>query len=156
MGKAQSKEEQREIDPIRPAAFGAAAHQVRYFNAEVSGKLTKEDLESPKLWSLVAKHFTMGDTEVRMIADDLSFIAFGVVTYAQGTTAKVMVYAFHQLEEVNHDEVVDPLDDYVVQMKGVKKWCIIQKSTGEIIKEGIPTQLDAQRELQEYKRVLSL
>jgi len=144
-----------EIDPIRPASFGAATHQVRQFNAEVSGKLTKKELEDPKLWSLVAKHFSMGDTEIRCIADDLSFVAYGIVTYAQGTTAKIVIYAFHKLDEVDRSEVIDPLDDYTVEMKGAKKWCIVKQSTGEIIKQDIDTQLAATRELGDYKKALS-
>lgn len=147
--------QENEIDPVRPAMFGADTHVVRRFNATVSGKLTRKDLENPKLWSLVAKHFTMGDTELRMMADDFSFLAYGIVTYAQGTTAKVNVYAFYKLDEVDHSEVVDPLDDYITKMMGPKKWCIVKASTGEIIKELIPTQVDAARELAEYKRVLS-
>ena len=153
--ETQKKEEVKEIDPIRPAMFGADTHVVRRFNAQVSGKLTRKDLENPKLWSLVAKHFTMGDTEVRIMADDMSFLAYGIVTYAQGTTAKISVYAFHKLDEVDHSEVIDPLDDYITKMMGPKKWCIVKASTGEVIKELIPTQLDAARELAEYKRVLS-
>ena len=153
MGKPNKKE--IEIDPIRPASFGAAAHQVRQFNAEVSGKLTKKDLENPALWSLVAKNFSMGDTEIRCIADDLSFVAYGIVTHAQGTTAKVIIHSFHELDEVDRDEVVDPLDDYVVEMRGAKKWCVIKKSSGEVIMQDIATQLSAQRELADYKKVLS-
>ena len=153
MSNAQKRDEG--IEPIRPASFGASAHKVRQFNAEVSGKLTKKDLENPELWALVARNLTMGNTEIRCIADDMSFVAFGVVTYAQGTTAKVVIYAFHKLDEVNRDEVVDPLDDYVAEMKGAKKWCIVKQSTGEIIKEDMETQLIAIRELVEYKKVLS-
>lgn len=154
MNKPQKKDEDT-IDPIRPASFGASAHRVRQFNAEVSGKLTKKDLENPALWSLVAKNLTMGNTEIRCIADDMSFVAFGVVTYAQGTTAKIVIYAFHKLDEVDRAEVVDPLDDYIVDIMGAKKWCIVKKSTGEVIKEDMDTQLIAVRELVEYKKVLS-
>jgi len=156
MSENQARDEAVLVDPIRPGSFGAATHQVRQFNAEVSGKLTRKELEDPALWTLVAKHLTIGNTEVRCIADDLSFLAHGIVTYAQGTTAKINIYAFHQLDEVNRNEVVDPLDDYVAEMKGARKWCIVKKSTGEIIKEDIDTQLDAQRELADYKKVLSL
>ena len=155
MSNVQPIKEDVQLDPIRPAEFGAVQHKVRQFSAQVSGNLTKEDLETPALWSLVAKHLSAGDSEVRCIADDMSFIAYGIVTYAQGTTAKIKITSFHKLDDVNPDEVVDPLDDYIIKMRGQEKWCVMRKSTGEVIKKGIATQAEALKELDEYKRVLS-
>ena len=144
----------RVVEPLRPANFGAYAHQVKQFSAVVSGELTKKDLEDPALWVNVAKSMTMGDTDVRIMADDMSFIAYGMCTYCQGSTAKIKIIAFHELDEVTPD-TVDPLDDYIVKLRGPKKWCIINQKTGEVVKEGIDKQIDAMRELEDYKRILS-
>ena len=141
------------IDPLRPMDFGLEMHKVRKFNANVSGKLSVEELEAPELWVNVAVQLEAG-SEVRCLADDMSFVAYGMCTFAQGTTAKIKIMEMFELDEVDHDSLADEASDYEAKLCGSKKWCVRKKSTGEIVKEGLPTQLEAMRELEDYKKAL--
>lgn len=143
----------KKIMPLRPANCGLIEHKVRRFNANVPGQMTVDDLENPDLWANLAPQFEMG-SEVRCLADDMSFVAYGVVTYAQGSVAKLKIIARHKLDKVDHEALKDAAGDYNIVQKGPKKWCIVQMSTGDVIKEGIPNQMDAMRELADYQKAL--
>jgi hypothetical protein len=119
--------EKLQVNPLRPSEFGLITHTVRQFNASVPGNLTIQELEDPALWVNVANKLEM-TAEVRILADDMSFIAYGICTYAQGTTAKIKIISRHKLDEVDTDEVIDEADDYITKLRGPKKWCIVKKS----------------------------
>ena len=157
MAKTSKQEvEAPEVEPLRNSGdvFGARAHKVHDFNVIVDGGLTAEDLEDPKFWVNVAKNFEMGNTEIRIQAYDLSFIAHGICTYVGGTTARIKIYSFIKLDEVSHNNIIDPVDEYIVKMMGPKKWCIVNNSNGEVIKENLETQLIAMQELSDFKKAL--
>ena len=145
--------EKIKVDPLRPADAGLFEHRVTRLDAAVPGGYTIDQLEDPALWVNIASKMTMG-CEVRCLADDMSFVAYGICTFAQGTTVKIKIYDIHKLDQVDADEMGDIASDYKVKLQGSKKWCLIKKSTGEHIKEGIATQLDATREMEDYKRAL--
>ena len=152
----QAKKELKTLAPLRPSHcdFGAYQHKVNQFSVVVPGNLKKDDLENHELWVNQARLFSMG-CEVRALADDMSFVAYCICTYAQGSTAKLKVISFDKLDEVDADALTDATQDYEVKLRGPKKWSIVQKSTGAIIKEDIPTQLEAMKELSDYQRALS-
>ena len=140
------------VDPLRPASFGLIEHAVRRFNAVIPGSL-KDELENPDLWVNVAGKIEMG-SEVRCLADDMSFVAYAICTFSQGSTAKLKVLEFHELDEVDYKELAVEADDYEVKLRGPRKWSIVKKSDGSIVKEDIATQLKAMQELEEYKKAL--
>lgn len=154
MSKA-AKRELAKLPPLRPGHcdFGAYQHKVNQFSVIVPGHLKKADLENHELWVNQARMMSMG-CEVRALADDMSFVAYCICTYAQGSTAKLKVISFDKLDVVDRDMVGDAADDYTVEMRGSKKWCIIQKSTGAVIKDGIAKQLEAMRDLEDYQKAL--
>lgn len=133
--------------------FGAEQHKVPKFSVNVSGGLTKKDLEDVGLWVNFAKNMTMG-CEVRCLADDMSFVAYGICTFVQGTTAKIKIITMHKLDAVDYEAFSDEASDFEAKLCGPKKWCIIKKSTGEYIREGISTQLECLRDLEDYKKAL--
>lgn len=140
------------IVPLRPAEFGLIEHKARRFNAEVSGKFTAKELEDPALWVNCAQKLQMG-AEIRCIADDMSFVAYGICTFAQGSTAKIKIIAMHKLDAVDHIDT-GPAGDFEVKFRGPKKWSIINNKTGEVVKEDIATQLECLRDLEDYKKAL--
>jgi hypothetical protein len=140
------------VTPLIPAFVGLIEHKVRRFNADVPGSLTADDLENPDLWVNVAPQFEMG-TEIRCLADDMSFVANGICTYSQGSTAKVKIITMHELDQVD-DDFGDSTGAFEIKLRGPKKWCVINKNNGDVIKEYIPTQLEALRELEDYKKAL--
>ena len=146
--------EKIKVDPLKPTAdvFGLIEHAVRRFNAVVPGNYA-DNLEDPHLWVHVAPKMEMG-CEVRCVADDYSFLAYGICTFHQGSTVKIKIYEFHELDAVDQEEMADEAADFEVKLRGPRKWSIVKKSDGSIVKEDMATQLEAMRELDEYKKAL--
>lgn len=140
-------------EALRTSEFGLMSHKVTQFSANVPGHLTKAELEDPDLWVNVANKMIMG-SEVRCLADDMSFVAYGVCTFSQGSTAKVKIISLHKLDVVDSNEQAGQMGDYMIKMRGPKKWCLIQVSTGDVIKEGIATQTFAMKEMEDYIQAL--
>jgi hypothetical protein len=145
--------EEVKISPINTADFGADTHRVNRFSADVPGSYTIKDLENPDAWVNVAKNMSMG-CEVRCLADDMSFVAYGVCTFVQGSIAKVKINSFHKMDLVDPDSMGDAASDFEVKLRGPKKWSIVNKRSGDVVKEGIDTQLNAMRELEDYRKAL--
>lgn len=139
---------------IKTSDFGLAMHKMRQFTAEVPGTLSPEDLENPELWAHVAPQLRTGD-EVRVLADDQSFVAYMICTHSAGSLVRMKTMHGYELEKVDHAALENQTGDLVIKQRGVKKWCIVQLSTGDVIKEGIPTQSKAMRELEDYQRALA-
>ena len=142
------------MNPVKHQDFGIGVHKYAVFHAQVSGRLSKAELEMSGMWSYVAGKMKAGD-EVRCIADDCTFRAMLLCTYAQGTEARMKVVEYIKLDEVDYDALDAEASKYMVKLRGVKKWCIIKNETGEVIKELIPTQAEALRELAEYQKALA-
>jgi Tfp pilus assembly protein PilV len=143
------------IEPLRKDdGFGAAEHKYQRFSATVPHNITEKQVESPEFWVNVASHFRAGD-EVRVRADDDSFIALLHVTYANGNQVRLKTVYKTAMEAVDHDALNQEQGDFKVQLMGVKKWCIRQISTAENVKENIPTQLEAMKELADYQKALA-
>lgn len=141
-------------DPIKTSDFGLAVHTMQSFTATVPGSLKPEDLENPALWVHVAPQLQIG-SEVRVLADDQSFVAYLICTFRAGSLARMKTMHGYELEQVDYDALDNQTGDLIIKQRGVKKWCIIQQSTGEVIKEGIANQSKAMRELEDYQRALA-
>ena len=141
------------MTPIKSAEFQTAEHRFRRFDCTVSSSIKKEDLEDPALWVNVAPKLNQGD-EVRVIADDYSFIAYLLVTFSRGTDARLKIISGLDLLEED-EEPTEVESKYDIKLKGQLKYCLINKETGENIKENIPTKAEAYRELDDYLKALS-
>lgn len=141
------------ITPLVPRDFGLVIHKVQSFNAVVPGYFDKKDLEDTNLWANVANKMRMGD-EIRCLADDMSFVAYGVVTFVKGAVAKVKIVSSCPLDKVSAS-LVDSASDYELKLRGPKKWCIVHKKTGDVVMSEIATKVDAERDLRDYEKVIS-
>lgn len=139
---------------IKTSEFGLAQHRFREFEAIVPGSTTNEDLTKSEAWTHVAGQLQPGD-EIRVRAEDDSFVARLYVTYRQGTDTRVFVIYRADLEVVDPNTLLDENAPYFVQLRGTKKWCIIKRETGDIVKEMIATQKGAFIELDDYVRALA-
>jgi len=146
-----NKDKNIKVDPLRPSNFGLLEHKARRFDAVVNPEYINS-LEDPDLWVNCANKIDMGD-EIRCLAEDMSFVAYGICTFKQGTTVKLKIIQFKELDPVD-DDLAEKESDFEVKMRGKKKWCISKKSTGEIIKEGISKQAEALKELADYEKAL--
>lgn len=150
---ANTAKKPKAVVPLRPSEWGLTQHKTRQFNALVPGTMTVDELEDPAFWASVASQMEI-HCEIRCVADDTSFVAYGICTYAQGAIAKVKILNMYDLDTVEPDDMEGEHSDYEIKLRGPKKWCVVQKSTGDVIKEGIPTQIEAMRELDDFKRAL--
>ena len=139
---------------IKTSDFGLAQHRFCEFDAIVPGATTNEVLTTPETWSHVAAQMQPGD-EIRVRAEDDSFVARLYVTYRQGSDTRVFLIYRADLETVDANVLLDENAPYFIHLRGVKKWCIIKRETGEIVKEMIPTQKAAFIELDDYVRALA-
>lgn len=142
------------MNPIKPIDFQLAEHRYRRFDCIVSSDTNKKDLENSALWVNVAPQLKMFD-EVRVIADDHSFMAKLLVTFTQGTDARLKLLYGVDLEDESDVEVETPPSKYEIKQKGQLKWCIVNNETGENIKTNIPKKSEAQRELEDYITALN-
>jgi hypothetical protein len=140
-------------EPLRRSEFGNAEHRFQRFDAIVPPQTTTEQLESPDLWVNVATSMRPGD-EVRVRADDDSFVALLHVTYSVGTNIRLKLIYRAAMEEVDYDAMNEITSDYEIKLRGVKKWCVIHKTTGDVIKELIATQKEALTELDDLQKAL--
>lgn len=142
------------MTPIKTTNFKLAEHSYRRHTCSIDpATISKDiDLEDGALYQNVAAKINDGD-EIRIIADDYSFVAYLFVTFVRGTDVRAKLISFHELDAVYED--TDPVSErYEVKQRGVKKWCIVDKTDGSVIKELIPTQQEALRERDEYVRAL--
>ncbi len=143
--------ETSKVIPFRPGSCQLAEHKYRRHNVTVPTAVA--NLENHELWTHVAVTLSPGDS-VRVLAEDFSMVAELIVTFRQGTVAKLVQVWRKDLEAV--DQSADAVEGkFVVRLRGPKKWCIVNNETSEVVKELIPTQAAAFKELEEYLRALA-
>lgn len=144
----------KSVAPLRVGDFGLMAHAYQQFSATVPCKLPPEVLEDPKFWGHVAGKITVG-SEVRVLSDDCAFRAVLLCKYAHGTDVRMQVVDYKDLDVVDYDNIDQQVKSHIVKQRGIKKWCIVKVSSGEVVKDMIPTQAEAHKELNEYLRALA-
>lgn len=140
------------MTPLNTKDFGLFEHKVQYFNAIVPGTFEKKDLENPAFWVHVAPKIREIGAEIRCIADDMSFVAYLIVTFVQGSVVRVKLTHACELEKVDYEALTGHTSEYGIKLKGPRRWCIVKLATDEIIKENIATQTLALRELEQFQK----
>lgn len=140
------------IAPVAPKDFKFAEHAYRSFSASVDPSY-KEKLEDPALWVNVAPKINIGD-EIRILSDDLSWVAYGICLNAQGSQVKFRITKGFDLDAVADED--GNLNDapFLAKQRGQKKWCIQDTTTGDWIREGISTQAECYREIDELIKIM--
>jgi len=141
------------MKPVLTKDFGQASHRIKMFDAVVPVGTKPEELTDPKLWGNVARNFDIG-CEIRVLCEDYSYRAQLLCTYVQGSELRLTMIQFNSLDIVSYDEIISS-EEYMIKQRGISKWCIIKKSTGEVIQEKIATQAEAYKQLEDYKRALA-
>jgi hypothetical protein len=142
------------VTPIKTTDFGLATHTYRQFNAIVPQGTDPKELENPALWTHIAPQLTEG-SEVRVVSEDYSFVAYMICTFSAGSAVRMKTMHGYELETVDYDALQQQTGDVVIKLRGPKKWCLVRQSTGDVIREGIPTQSEAMKELEQYNRALA-
>lgn len=141
------------IEPLRPSRFALGEHAFNTYNALVVEGVTLQDiLDSKNYFAHVSRKLRVGD-EVRLLAEDGTWIARLYVRHADGSDIRV-----HPIDHVSFEDKIEPTDvheGYRIDLCGPKKFCIRNADDGSIIKEGIPTRVEAQRELNDLITALA-
>ena len=153
MANPKLKEVEKKIYPVKPFEYQQDLHRYTRFDCIVPSGLTNKDLENPDLWVNVAGRMKQFD-EVRVIADDHSFVAYLLVLFVQGTDAKLKLIMGAELEDIPDMPIA--VGKYDIKLCGAKKYVIFNTKTGEHIKDGIPTKIQALKELQDYETALRM
>lgn len=151
--QVQEKIEVRNISALNTKDFGMSTHRHREFDADVPVGTSVDDLENPALWVNVARQLSIGD-EVRVVADDHSFYAKLLVSNAIGSQVLMKIVSLTQFEE-SSEQVRTNEAPFFVALRGRKRYCLVERSTGNIIKEQIASESLAYRELEDHMRALS-
>jgi hypothetical protein len=140
-----------QIDPILKSGLTLAEHSYRRFSVQVPRTVTKDILTDHRLWVHVAGQLNVLD-EIRVVADDLSYRALLIVTFSDFKNIRMKLVEYCELEECETMEQMP--EEYTVEQRGQRKWCVIRLADGEIIKDNIQTRPKALQELDEYIAIL--
>lgn len=142
------------VEPLVRTKFCLAEHGFRRFNALVDSDVRRDELEDPRFWEHVHQQLREFD-EVRVVAEDGSFVANLLVVAKVSNCAYMRVIWGLDLEPPAVNAATASQDRYEVKYRGNAKWCVVDSSTGECLKTGLPSKSKAQRELEEYLLAIS-
>jgi hypothetical protein len=142
------------IEPLKTVSFGLAAHKYRAHSAIVKEGTTNKDLENPLFWANVRSSM-QGHDEIRVVAEDSSFIALLLVTYVDGFQVLAKILWRVDLEATDPAELGSGQNRYITKVCGSLGWCVIDTETDTKIKTKCPSKSIAERELEEHMRALA-
>lgn len=141
-------------EPLRLTEFGLAAHKYQLHNAVVPEGTTNETLQDPLFWANV-RHKVRGHDEIRVVAEDGSFTALLLVSYADQFQVIAKIVWRVDLEATNPAELSTAQSRYIVKVCGSLGWCLVDTETDTKLKTKLPSQSIAHRELEEHLRALA-
>lgn len=142
----------RNVVPLPNNLLGIAAHTIRSFNLVAPEGIEVEDLENPALWVNFGGKLLDG-SEIRVVASDMTWVAYLFVTYALGSTVRVKVLNSYELEDTSQ---IDDGDEgrYHIKRSGTRKWCIIDTVDGRAIIEGLVSKTQAYIEREDLLKAM--
>lgn len=143
----------RKVQPVLRTEFGLQTHQFKTFGCTLPEGTTEADLTKTELWSHIGNQLEMFH-EIRAVAADGSFVADLIVVYRFGAQVKCAVKNFTVLQKIDYAAMTD-MGRYELKQRGQLKWCIMDKHTGEAVRERIPTQTLALKELNAFLSTLA-
>lgn len=125
---------------IIPMNLQIAAQVFNTFSATVPAGADKEYVENEANWAHVAQNLRLHD-EVRVMSEDGSYLAYGLVLDVGSAFAKVRVLKEHKLDSFEPREAGT---DYRVEYAGVsKKFRVIRKKDSKELRSGFVNRTDA-------------
>ncbi len=140
------KKEVRKIPPITSIQSDEAG--VARFVCTLPRGTLAEDIENPALYTNVASRIPV-QSEIRVNAEDESFVAWLYVSFAHGNNMAVHTIKLIELEEIQDADVNSR---YIAKLRGPKKWCVQDTVDGSWIMENLPTQIKALQEIADLEK----
>ena len=141
------------MNPLKTTEFGLAIHKRSHFHAVLPADC--ENPEDPRLWTGVAAQLKVGDV-IDFVADDMSFAGSMIVTHRVSQQCLVKItHAVDLNEQGEEQEILKPVEaPFFIESRGQKKYCLIERATGKVIKENIKDKATAERDLADYEKAL--
>lgn len=139
----QQAAEERKAKAIRPGDIKPVGQINNSWETILPGDTTRRELEDPNLWTFMGPRFQEMDS-IRVSADDCSWTAFGIVhqVVANDVSVKFPEKWYMQLAPRSESEL--DIDGHLIRNCGrIRKYVIVKKGTGAIIKEGCASQMEA-------------
>lgn len=112
----------------------------------------KDAVVNPLLWVNVASRCKVGHEIIAKNAE-LSIYCRMLVQYAQGSDIRLWLLEYVEMDDVNAD--MDDSGRYEVRLRGMKRYCVVDKATGVPVFEDIPTKVEALQKMADHERALS-
>lgn len=140
-----------DIQPINERDFGPATQHYLSFSASVPACFEEADIENPQAWLFVARRMQAG-SELRVMANDLSWVAYCIVMSVTGNNAQIKVKTIYVLDKKDEETAESRFE---VKWFGPRKFGYVNKATGDVLKDNIPSKLQAMAELDDYLKALA-
>lgn len=129
-----------------------------YFRAVVENDTTREDIEKPDFWSLVATQFvTAGQLpRIEIVPDDMSWLIDGVILSCGKTHAIVRVLNETTFDASTDEPIIENDDGLRVSWGGPHSKFRVLNRDGGVVKDGIPTKEEANIFLKSHRKAITL
>lgn len=134
---------------LKPAEYGRTV----YSHAVAQGN-TYEEVFRPEYWVHLTKFLRAGD-RIEVKGPDGAYFAELYVANVNDLGVRMVELVKVAIKDnaPTEDEAVDP--DYDIKLRGPKKWSIVRKADGQVIKEDMATRAVAVNELDSMRKALA-
>lgn len=130
------------VNPLRPGECKRAHEMRNSWMAYVPPTYTRAQLEDPRLYSFMSGQMLDLD-KIELVAENGAFIAKGIVRKVLGREIQVQLYDLIELQPLEEGTMVT-MYGFDIKFGGpAKKYYIQSKSTGDVVRDGLPTQMAA-------------
>lgn len=145
---AEANAVKKQIPVLMPERFGLVGQKQNVFVVDLPLTVTLNDALEPSYWAHVADQMQPLD-EIKVRADDGSFVAYLIVAWCERNFAKVVLD--RKVECIVSKEPPVSSVKHRVEWKGQhQKFCVIRNSDNGILREG-ESKDGAARWLREYE-----
>jgi len=134
-----------------------AEHVRQVYHVTVPEGHTFEELLAPEAWAHVSSKLRPGD-HIEVVPEDGSYVATLFVVTCDKLWARVHVLSMDDLTVARADaaQLARAVADFEAIWKGpVKKFCIVRKSDGGLLHEGVQTKVEAERWLADHVKTIA-
>ena len=148
-GQQQAQATEEPIRGVLPSQVNRLGQHILELEAIVPATTKDSDILHPDMW--VNCYGKMQPyCKIHVLWADGSRYAEIMCTHLNARGSRFVFLRGHELEKVVRGVNFGP--DYDVEQRGVQKWCIIDKKTGDVVKDMIETQQVALREVDDLKK----
>ena len=134
----------REVTPVKPGDVKLENMMHQQWACFAPSDYSKDQVENPKFWTFMAPKFKDLD-EIRITAEDGSWIAKAYIRKTMSMELFIQVYDWVELEAPQLAKEIE-VSGYLIRHLGlVRMFCVHNKATGQLVKEGFRTQMDAMK-----------